>query len=294
MGTTDSHFTLIITQCGCHFCCPFTVGFGNVTVSTYEARAFIVFYAVIGIPLAIILIANLGKLLSRAFKSLLKPFLKNLCLLIFMYVVILLLGVLLVVFIPAVVFLEVEGPDSLPDYWTALYFCFVCLSTIGYGRFVVLKNENRLDPPLEGLYVGFFTVWMFVGLAFLGLIIQEVVIALSLLWKKCAKYLPCCSEAAEQDFEERPLEKLVKKARAWQQNVKSSMKQPSRSKRRRARVISRDLSSADLELSEPWLNVNVELYEELNSHTSTEPLTPSQPTDIDETNEVPSGTASTC
>lgn len=232
------------------------------------------FYAVIGIPLAIILIANLGKLLSRAFKTVLKPFRKNLCILVTMYIVLLMFGMVVVVFLPAAVFYEVEGPDSLPDYWTALYFCFVTLSTIGYGRFVVLKNENRPESDsLLALYVAFFTVWMFVGLAYLGLIIREVVISVSLLWKKFAKYLPCCGEAAEMDFEERPLEKLAEKARKLRQTVKSSLKQPTYSKRRKTRVVSREFSNSDL--GEPWLNVNVELCEDPSSQESTEPLTSS-------------------
>lgn len=257
-----------------HFCCPSTVGFGNVTVSTSQARAFIVFYAVIGVPLAIILIANLGKLLSRAFKTVLKPFRKNLCLLVTMYILLLVCGMVLVVFLPAIVFHEVEGPESLPDYGTALYFCFVTLSTIGYGRFVVLKNEHRPESdPLLALYVAFFTVWMFVGLAYLGLIIQEVVIGVSLLWKKFATYLPCCGEAAEMDFEERPLEKLAKKARKLQRTVKSSLNKPTHGKRRKAHVISREFSDSDL--AEPWLNVNVELCEDPSSQESTEPLTSS-------------------
>lgn len=254
-----------------YHCYPSAAGFGNVTVSTREARAFIVFYAGFGVPLAIILIANLGKLLSRAFKSVLKPFRRNLCVLVTVYILFLLCGVVVVVFLPALVFQLVEGPESLPDYGTALYFCFVALSTIGYGRFVVLRNENNIESvALRALYVAFFIVWMFVGLAYLGLIIREVVVGMSLLWKKFAKYLPLCGEVAEMDFEERPLEKLVKKARQLQLTVRSSAHEPARSKRRRPRT-GRELANTDL--TEPCLNDNVELCEGPNAQESTEPLT---------------------
>ena len=264
----------------CRFCCPFTVGFGNVTVNEPEARAFIVFYASVGIPLAIILIANLGKLLSRAFKTALKPFRRNLYVLIAVYIIFLLCGAAVVVLLPAWVFVTVEGPETLPNYGTALYFCFVALSTIGYGRFVVLRNENNpASLPLRILYVAFFTVWMFVGLAYLGLIIQEVVVGVSLLWKKLGKYLPCCGgEVAEMDFEERPLEKLVKKAKHLRQTVKSSLREPSYSKhRRRANHNSREL--CDTDLSEPWLINNQELCEDPTPEEPTDSLTSQEPTD---------------
>ena len=243
-------------------------------MSEPEAKVFIVCYASVGIPLAILLIANLGKLLSRTFKTVLKPFRRNLYVLIAMYIFFLLCGVVVVVFLPAWVFVAVEGPETLPNYGTALYFCFVALSTIGYGRFVVLRNENKpVSVPLRVLYVAFFTVWMFVGLAYLGLIIQEVVVGASLLWKKLAKYLPCCGgEVAEMDFEERPLEKLVKKAKRLRQTVKSNLREPSYSKHRhRANPNGREL--CDTDMNEPWLINNVELCEDPNSQEPTDTLT---------------------
>lgn len=232
------------------------------------------FYASVGIPLAIILIANLGKLLSRLFKTVLKPFRRNLYLLVIMYIFFLSCGVAVVVFLPAWVFLTVEGPETLPNYGTALYFCFVALSTIGYGRFVVLRNENTpVSLPLRVLYVAFFTVWMFVGLAYLGLIIQEVVVGASLLWKKLAKYLLCCGgDVAEMDFEERPLEKLVKKAKQLRQTVKSSLREPPYNKRqRRANANGREL--CDTDVNEPWLINDVELCEDPTSQEPTDSLT---------------------
>ena len=171
---------------------------------------FIVFYALIGIPLTVIFLANVGKLLSRILKTCLKPFSKYLSVLVISYVFLLSLGLIIVVCIPAVVFAHVEGWN----YEDAVYFCFISLSTIGFGDIVVLSNDDNPASEVDkAFYTIFIFIWVFVGLAYLTIIIQEFIVAFSLLWKKIAMKIPWCRiAAAEEGFEERPLEKLAAKA----------------------------------------------------------------------------------
>ena len=172
-------------------------------------RPFVAVFALIGLPLAILLLANLGKLWSRIFKICLKPLSKSLMLLIVSYICLLCFGLIFIVFLPAIIFWYVENWP----YLDALYFCFIALSTIGFGDVVVLTSDER-PPSDEGevFYVIFIVLWLFVGLAYLALIIQEVVVLLVLIWKFIGKKLPGCQDNMDEEFEERPLEKLVKKA----------------------------------------------------------------------------------
>lgn len=186
-----------------------SIGFGNVSTSTVLGRCFVVAFAIFGLPLTVLFLANLGKLLSRIFKTCLKPLSKSLTLLVGGYICLLLFGLVFIIFLPAIVFTYVEEWS----YWDALYFCFIALSTIGFGDVVVLMRDDRPDTRTkEVFYVLFIVLWLFVGLAYLALIIQEIVVLLSLIWKSIMKRVSWCKDTAEEEFEERPLEKLVHKA----------------------------------------------------------------------------------
>lgn len=187
-----------------------TIGFGNVSAETFGGRTFIVIYALFGIPLTFLLLANIGKLLSRIFKSCLKPFSKYLSLLIISYVVLLAFFLIGVLCLPAVVFTYVEKWS----YHDSVYFCFIALSTIGFGDIVVLSSDDVPEDRVARVFYSIFIfIWLFVGLAYLTLVIQECIVAFSLVWKKLAMKIPFCKlAAAEEDFEERPLVKLAGKA----------------------------------------------------------------------------------
>ena len=205
-------------------------GYGNVLLRTGSGRVFIVFFALFGIPLSLLLIATLGKLLSRIFKSILiKPFRKSLLALVLGYICLLFIGFVLIVLLPAIVFWLVEtgsgapdaGPatlDKIPfsDMSSALYYSFITLSTIGFGDIVVLTSDTHPGTPAGiACYVSFIVVWVYVGLAYLGLVIHEIIIGFTVVWKRIVAKVPWCGmEVAEERFEDSPLEKLTAKIRA--------------------------------------------------------------------------------
>ena len=205
-------------------------GYGNVILRTDSGRVFIVFFALFGIPLSILLIATLGQLLSRIFKSILiKPFRKNLLVLVLSYISLLLVGFVVIVLLPAIVFWLVETGSGAPDVGpstidnipfsslsAALYYSFITLSTIGFGDIVVLTSDTHPDTAAGvAFYVLFTVVWVYVGLAYLGLVIHEIIVGFTAVWKQVVAKVPWCGmEVAEERFEDSALEKLISKIRA--------------------------------------------------------------------------------
>ena len=184
-------------------------------IQTSGGRAFIVLYAIFGIPVTVLLIATLSKLLARLFKTCLKPCRQSVTPLVVAYLGILLAGVILLIILPAIVFWQVEDENVFENFSTALYFCFITLSTIGFGDVVVLWGSSGLHTTSKAgtaVYTAFIVLWVFLGLAYLALLITEAVHGISSIWKRCAQKLPGGSTLAEEDFEERPLEKLIVKA----------------------------------------------------------------------------------
>lgn len=203
-------------------------GYGNVLIRTDSGRVFIVFFAFFGIPLSILLIATLGQLLSRLFKFILKPFRKKLVVLLLGYASLLLIGFMVIILLPSIVFWLVETGSGAPDVGpstinqipfsslsSALYYSFITLSTIGFGDIVVLTSDTHPDTPAgTACYVAFIVVWVYVGLAYLGLVIHEIIIGFTAVWKRIVVKVPWCGmEVAEERFEDSALERLIAKIR---------------------------------------------------------------------------------
>lgn len=153
-----------------------------------------------------------------------------------MYVCLLLVGFVVIVLLPAVVFWLVETGSGAPDVGpatidnipfsslsSALYYSFITLSTIGFGDIVVLTSDTHPDTPAgTACYVAFIVVWVYVGLAYLSLVIHEIIIAFTVMWKWIVLKVPWCGmEVAEERFEESALEKLVVKIRTMPGRMRS-------------------------------------------------------------------------
>ena len=123
---------------------PFLVsGYGNISPTVQSSRMFACFYAIFGIPLALIFLSNLGELLHTincAFAGKLvnwsdeekrKKVLKFLLLLV--------TGLTLLIFVPSIVLSFLEG------WWysEAFYYCIITLSTVGFGDFVPCKYLDK-------------------------------------------------------------------------------------------------------------------------------------------------------
>jgi len=113
--------------------------YGNVSPATDRGRSFCVFFALIGIPLMLCLLAGIGDQLHRCITF----FRTNICgefcgrcgehfQRIAGSLITTIVGVALFFFIPAAIFSTVEG-------WTyneSLYYAFVTLLTVGFGDYV--------------------------------------------------------------------------------------------------------------------------------------------------------------
>ncbi|XP_076686829.1 TWiK family of potassium channels protein 7-like isoform X2 [Andrena cerasifolii] len=161
-----------------------TIGYGNVVPSTSWGRIFCIFFAFIGIPLTLIVIADWGKLfagavvkIGLAIKSKL-PF-RVPC----PYVPTNTAGRRSLGALAAIVFLFLylacgAGMFMLWeddwDFFDGFYFCFVTMTTIGFGDLV----------PKKPKYTLLCTLYILVGLALTGTIIELVSRQYAQSWRR--------------------------------------------------------------------------------------------------------------
>ena len=137
---------------------------------TRGGRLFFVFYALFGIPVALVFLSALGDILNRLLNRLIwrlgkrtkKPWVK-----IIVLVSSAIVGLCLFVFIPAIIFEAIESWD----YFESVYFSFATLTTVGFGDFVPTIS---LDGSLNGLYRFGSAIWIWLGLAFVSLLIKLI------------------------------------------------------------------------------------------------------------------------
>ena len=166
-------------------------GYGTIFPVTSAGQVLFIFYALVGIPIALIFLSTLGDIFSSWIEFALTPVKKRfggnkavvgrivaiLC--------IILLGLVLFIFFPALIFYAIETEWS---YGEAVYFCFVSLTTVGFGDFVPARSTERLGTPLLGLYKICTAAWTWLGLAFVALLIAEIQRSI----EACGKALKSC------------------------------------------------------------------------------------------------------
>ena len=119
----------------------YSTGYGHITPKTYYGQFFSVIYALIGIPICGILLAALGdrfnkwkdKILEKVYLNFDKKWQRKLVSLITITGG----GMVLFIFIPSAIFHAQEGWS----YHDALYFCYITLTTVGFGDFVPGKKK---------------------------------------------------------------------------------------------------------------------------------------------------------
>uniref|UniRef100_A0A673KUG1 Potassium channel subfamily K member n=1 Tax=Sinocyclocheilus rhinocerous TaxID=307959 RepID=A0A673KUG1_9TELE len=169
-----------------------TIGYGHAAPGTDAGKVFCMFYAGLGIPLTLVMFQSLGErmntfvryLLSRVKKCLglhrTEISMENMVLVGFLSC----LGTLCV---GAAAFAHFEG-------WTffhAYYYCFITLTTIGFGDFVALQKKEDLQEKTP--YVVFSFMYILVGLTVIGAFLNLVVL----------RFLTMNSEDEKRDAQER-------------------------------------------------------------------------------------------
>uniref|UniRef100_A0A3Q1CH65 Potassium channel domain-containing protein n=1 Tax=Amphiprion ocellaris TaxID=80972 RepID=A0A3Q1CH65_AMPOC len=144
-----------------------TIGYGNMSPSSTAGQIFCVFFALFGIPLNMVVLNRVGKYMLAIERNI-SLFLeeKTGCMRFFVHLVSYLSGSVLFFVVPMIVFQQHEG-------WThaqAIYYCFITLSTIGFGDFVADNNPDKKYPDW---YSVLMAMWIFFGLAWLALVINH-------------------------------------------------------------------------------------------------------------------------
>ncbi|KPP68798.1 potassium channel subfamily K member 9-like [Scleropages formosus] len=182
--TTIGKFTLSVA--------PGARGYGHAAPGTDAGKVFCMFYAVLGIPLTLVMFQSLGERMNTFVRFLLKKIkeclgmrrtevsMENMVLVGFLSCI----GTLCV---GAAAFSHFEG-------WTffhAYYYCFITLTTIGFGDFVALQKKEDLQEKTP--YVAFSFMYILVGLTVIGAFLNLVVL----------RFLTMNSEDERRNVEER-------------------------------------------------------------------------------------------
>nr|CAI5837971.1 unnamed protein product [Callosobruchus analis] len=147
-----------------------TIGYGHVTPLSRSGKIFCIVYAVVGIPLTLVLLSALVERLliptiwllqwlNSRLGHLYQPF--NIRILHLFIIVLILVALFLL--IPAAIFAMIE-PEW--DYLDSFYYCFISLTTIGLGDYI---PGDSPDQPYRPLYKIVTTCYLFLGITFMML-----------------------------------------------------------------------------------------------------------------------------
>uniref|UniRef100_A0A8C3W108 Potassium channel subfamily K member n=1 Tax=Catagonus wagneri TaxID=51154 RepID=A0A8C3W108_9CETA len=178
-----------------------TIGYGNLSPRTMAARLFCIVFALLGIPLNLVVLNRLGHLMqqgvhrcARRLGGVWKDPAKARWL---ASSSALLSGLLLFLLLPPLLFSHVEGWS----YLEAFYFAFITLSTVGFGDYVIGMDPSR-NYPLW--YKNTVSLWILFGMAWLALIIKLMLSLLETPRGSCS----CFHHSSRGNF----------KARSWRQS----------------------------------------------------------------------------
>ncbi|XP_048854043.1 potassium channel subfamily K member 4-like isoform X2 [Brienomyrus brachyistius] len=162
-----------------------TIGYGNISPKTEWGQLFCIFYALVGIPMFGFLLAGVGQYLGnglrKAVAKIEKLFLKwrvsPTIVRVISAAFSILLGCLLFIAVPILVFKEVEK-------WTLLeatYFVVITLTTVGFGDYVAGDGG---EAGSDHWYKPLVWFWILLGLAYFASILTMIGNWLRVLSKK--------------------------------------------------------------------------------------------------------------
>ncbi|KAM8737730.1 potassium channel subfamily K member 3 [Acanthopagrus latus] len=152
-----------------------TIGYGHAAPSTDSGKVFCMFYALLGIPLTLVMFQSLGERINTFVRYLLHQAKKCLGMRqtevsMANMVTVGFFSCMSTLCVGAAAFSHCEGWSFLH----AFYYCFITLTTIGFGDYVALQRDDALqnDPR----YVAFCFVYILMGLTVIGAFLNLVVL----------------------------------------------------------------------------------------------------------------------
>ncbi|GFS30615.1 potassium channel subfamily K member 16 [Nephila pilipes] len=145
-----------------------TIGYGNVRPVSSWAKCFSIVYCMLGVPLNITLCSLISLQYRVALRKVVKKSdqLVNSKFIIAMSIVVYFVSFLtLIIFIPAIVFVVSEDWA----YNEAIYYCFVTLSTIGFGDYVASIGSRYHSSRYYTLQVILMFIWLLLGVTFVAM-----------------------------------------------------------------------------------------------------------------------------
>ncbi|KAM5292076.1 potassium channel subfamily K member 3 [Ctenodactylus gundi] len=171
-----------------------TIGYGHAAPSTDGGKVFCMFYALLGIPLTLVMFQSLGERINTFVRYLLHRAKKGLGM---RRADVSMANMVLIGFVSCVSTLCVGAAAfSHYEHWTffqAYYYCFITLTTIGFGDYVALQKDQALQTQPQ--YVAFSFVYILTGLTVIGAFLNLVVL----------RFMTMNAEDEKRDAEHRAL-----------------------------------------------------------------------------------------
>ncbi|KPJ14677.1 Two pore potassium channel protein sup-9 [Papilio machaon] len=152
-----------------------TIGYGHSTPATIGGKLFTMFYAIVGIPLGLIMFQSIGERVNRLSSVIIKALKRALdckqttASEVDLICVVTTLSSLTIAG-GAAAFSKFEGWS----YFDSVYYCFITLTTIGFGDMVALQKDNALNRKPS--YVMFALIFILFGLAIVAACLNLLVL----------------------------------------------------------------------------------------------------------------------
>uniref|UniRef100_A0A8C6A402 Potassium channel subfamily K member n=1 Tax=Marmota marmota marmota TaxID=9994 RepID=A0A8C6A402_MARMA len=171
-----------------------TIGYGHAAPSTDGGKVFCMFYALLGIPLTLVMFQSLGERINTFVRYLLHRAKKGLGM---RRADVSMANMVLIGFFSCISTLCIGAAAfSYYEHWTffqAYYYCFITLTTIGFGDYVALQKDQALQTQPQ--YVAFSFVYILTGLTVIGAFLNLVVL----------RFMTMNAEDEKRDAEHRAL-----------------------------------------------------------------------------------------
>ncbi|XP_033110887.1 potassium channel subfamily K member 10-like [Anneissia japonica] len=154
-----------------------TIGYGHIAPTTYGGCAFCVAYAFFGIPLTALFLSLIGECFADSWNAWNTILVKYVTCFskhqkskkVISTIVLVIIAYSLIILIPSVILSSIESWENL----TGQYFCFISLSTIGFGDYVIGQNTDMSDGLLK-TYKLIFVLYIIFGLSVLTLSFKQL------------------------------------------------------------------------------------------------------------------------